>query len=716
MKEARGFDKGSLDKNPNLLDWISFEQEGLVIVRTGKVEIGQGIATALRQIAAYELGVDPAQIVIPPVSTATSPDEGVTSGSFSIQHSGAAIRAACATFRAFARGLYAARFAVPVDAVETAGGRVHSSLCDQAETYWSLARDIPSDFKVDRAARSIGRETSGATGESVFRPELAARIEGRATFIHDMVMPGMLHGRVVRAPNLAATLKSLDDTNVRARWPDVHIVRDGSFMAIVASDEEAAVRASQVLAEATVWQLPDSLPNAGDLESFLRNTKSEHRIVHESGEAISGMDDLVLTATYSRPYLAHASIGPSCAIAHLSESALDVWSHSQGIHNIKADLNVFLKGISLDVPEESVRVHHIEGAGCYGHNPGDDVTFDAVLLALRFPGRPMRVQWSRADELSCGPMGSAHLVDLRARVSPVGDILEFECTIRSNGYTCRPGRGEPGSLSFLAASSLAAPFTHPVSLDPPPSVGGGADRNAIPIYGFPFVRVTADRLLEMPIRTSALRALGAFTNVWAIESFMDEIADKAQLDPVELRLRYLTDARAKAVLEAAVKTASWWGATKDEGVGRGVAFARYKGTGAWCAIAARVRVGEQVQVTDISVAADVGLVINLDGVRNQLEGGAVQSCSWALKEALQFSRSEVLSRSWSDYPILRFSEVPAVQVTVIDRPNEPSLGAGEAAQGPCAAAIGNAVFDALGVRLRDLPLTPDRILTAITMS
>ncbi len=220
----------------------------------------------------------------------------------------------------------------------------------------------------------------------------------------------------------------------------------------------------------------------------------------------------------------------------------------------------------------------------------------------------------------------------------------------------------------------------------------------------------------MPIRTSALRALGAFANVWAIESFMDEIAFKAQLDPIDLRLRHLTDPRAKAVLEAAVNTASWWGATKDEGTGRGVAFARYKGTGAWCAIAARVQVGEQVQVTDISVAADVGLVINLDGVRNQLEGGAIQSCSWALKEALQFSRSEVLSRSWSDYPILRFSEVPAVHVTVIDQPNEPSLGAGEAAQGPCAAAIGNAVFDALGVRLRDLPLTPDRILTAITMS
>lgn len=360
-------------------------------------------------------------------------------------------------------------------------------------------------------------------------------------------------------------------------------------------------------------------------------------------------------------------------------------------------------------------IHHAEGAGCYGHNPADDVAFDAALLARQAKGRPVRLLWSRAAELSCGPSGSAHLVKMEADLAADGAIHHWTHTIWCNGYTSRPGRAEPGNLAFVAAAEIANPFTAPISLDPPLSAGGGGDRNAIPLYALPDFSVIYNRLLEMPIRTSAIRALGGYTNVWAIECFMDELALSLKQDPIAFRLQHLSDPRARAVIQKAIDQAPWWhDHTKDEeGVGRGFAYARYKNTGAWCAVAVRILAGTSIRVTDISVAADVGLVINPDGVKSQLEGGAVQSCSWTLKEELSFSREAITTNSWDNYPILKFSEVPTVTVALMDQPTEPALGAGEATQGPTAAAIGNAVFDALGVRVRKLPLTIENIQAAI---
>jgi CO/xanthine dehydrogenase Mo-binding subunit len=359
-----------------------------------------------------------------------------------------------------------------------------------------------------------------------------------------------------------------------------------------------------------------------------------------------------------------------------------------------------------------VVVHHVEGAGCYGHNPADDVAFDVALLARHAQGRPLRLLWSRAAELSCGPSGSAHLVKIEADLADDGAIHNWTQTIWSNGYTSRPGRSAPGNLSFVAAAELAHPFVTPVSLDPPLSAGGGGDRNAIPLYDLPDYKVVYNRLLEMPIRTSAIRALGGYTNVWAIESFMDELAIWLKQDPVAFRLQHLSDPRAIAVIHQAIHQADWWHdrSHDEEGVGRGFAYARYKNTGAWCAVAVRILAGTTVRVTDISIAADVGLVVNPDGVKSQLEGGAVQSCSWTLKEELKFNHEAITTRDWGDYPILMFSEVPAVTVSIIHQPNEPSVGAGEATQGPTAAAIGNAVYDALGIRIRQLPITMERIL------
>jgi CO/xanthine dehydrogenase Mo-binding subunit len=399
-------------------------------------------------------------------------------------------------------------------------------------------------------------------------------------------------------------------------------------------------------------------------------------------------------------------MAPSCALAQWKDGAVHVWTHSQGVYNLRDDL-----ALTLSMPAERIVVEHVEGAGCYGHNGADDVGLDAVLLARAVPGRPVRLQWSREDELAWSPMGAAQVVDMEADVDDKGEVVAWRHDAWGNGHVARPGRAKTPRL--LAALHLEKPFPPFVSADPPLAGGGGLQRNAIPAYDFPAARITTHRLLTMPIRVSALRTLGAFANVFAIESFMDELAAERGEDPLAFRLRHLPDPRARAVLEAAARRANWSGWKKEEGKGHGLAYARYKNFGAYCAVVAEVAGDADIRVSRLVVAVDVGEVINPDGVANQFEGGAVQATSWTLKEAVRFDRQRITSDTWEGYPILTFSEAPAVEVEVIARPEQKALGAGEAAHAPVAAAIGNAVFNALGVRVRDLPITRERIVAAM---
>ncbi len=714
IKLARGFAKGSLDKNPLLSQWVDLDTPGTVMLRVGKVEFGQGIATALAQIAAEELDVDLARIKPAAISTAASPDEGVTSGSFSIEHSGAAVRLVCASIRELALTEFCRRHAVALAAVEILDGTLHCTATDARASYWELALGPQLARGVSASAEPKSAARYQIVGMSAPRRDLEDKLFGRPSFIQDLVLEDMLHGRIVRVPNRFGTLRELDEDSFRARFPEVIVVRDGSFLGVLAAREERAVTAAKALAETARWDLPAALPASGDLPAFLTGASSQPQTVGRRVNPAPRPAARQLSARYLRPYITHASIGPSCALAQWRDGGLEVWSHSQGIYNLRADIEVYLR---RDHPDcSAVVVHHVEGAGCYGHNPADDVAFDAVLLARAAGGRPVRVLWSRADELSCGPNGSAHLVALEAHLDAEGRVATWSHTVWANGYTCRPGRAAPGNLSFIAAAQIAQPFVAPVSLDPPAAAGGGSDRNAIPDYDFPGYEVVTNRLLEMPIRRSAIRTLGGYGNVWAIECFMDELAHASGQEPVAFRLAHLSDSRARAVIEKAVASAPWWQDRSGdiEGTGRGIGFARYKNTGAWCAVAVRIVAGVSIRVSDIAIAADVGLVINPDGVANQLEGGAIQSCSWTLKEELRFTRQEITTRSWADYPILSFSEAPVVTVALIEGSEQPSLGAGEASQGPTAAAIGNAVFDALGTRIRQLPITPERILTTVT--
>ena len=708
---------GSLHTNRRLSRWIALSGAGRMKVFTGKAELGQGILTALRLIAAEELDLPPQAITLITASTAHGPDEGMTSGSLSVQDSGGALRHACAEVRGLALQKAADRSGHATDQLWMKDGQVIGPDGRVLGDYWSLLTAADLDHEYTGAYPPKRPENRTLLGHTRLpRADLADKVLGRPHFVHDLRLPGMWHGRVLRAPLLDAPLAgSAADAlqDLHAHMPQVQAWADGRFVAVVAERERDAEAAAKRLRSRLPWGQGSALPDLHALPDFLRQAPCEQTVSARRGEPELPSEGQVFQAEFFKPYLAHASIGPSCAIARWDGAALEVWTHSQGIHNLRDDLVLALSQEAMPVPKEAITLHHVEGAGCYGHNGADDVALDAVLMALRCTGRPVRVLWSREDELTHSPLGAAQLVRLEARVDATGQITHWRHALWSNGHSSRPGRARTPTL--LAASERAQATSLPLPINPPLAAGGGADRNAVPGYTVPHLEVLNHRLTVMPLRTSAMRALGGYANVFAIESFMDEMAHALGQDPLGFRQRHLDDERAIAVLNAVTERSPCWSqrAQAPEGTGLGLAWARYKNTGAWCAVVARVQVTDGVRVTDLDLAVDVGTVVDLDGVINQIEGGAVQSTSWTLKEQVTFTPEALTSTGWETYPVLRFSEVPQVRVHVLDRPDQPSLGAGEAAQGPVAAAIANAVADALGVRVRRLPLTPDNLLQAV---
>ena len=693
----------SLAANPKLSSWLRFSADGCVTVSPGKVEIGQGIVTALAQIAADELDVDLSRMRMVRASTAASPNEGVTSGSLSVQQSGRALRHACAEVRRIFLELASDRLGVGVDALKIEDGII-SGPRNVRTSYWELAEEVPLDRNASLQATAKLPAQRALAGQSVQRIDIPDKVFARPRFIHDWTLPDMLHGRVLRPQNSGAGLIELKEDGAREIAGLVAILRDGSFAGVVCETENGAEEALKVLRKDATWSEGETLPDENDLASFLKAQPVELTVIDKR---VASADARVRTIRrqYTRPYLAHASIAASCAVAQWNGDQVHVWTHSQGVYLLRADLALVLK-----LPVESITVEHMEGAGCYGHNAADDVALDAVLLAKAARGRPVRVQWSREDEMAHAPFGAAMAIEIEADLDAAGDIVDWRHSVWSNGHAARPGRASQPAL--LAAFELANPFPRMISSNPPQANGGGADRNSIPLYDFPAWQIESHRLKTMPIRTSALRTLGAQGNVFAIESLLDEIAGERGEDPMAFRLRYLKDERARDVIRAAARRAKWK-PEKRPGIGYGIGFARYKNTGAYCAVVAEIEGAEDIIVRKLTLAVDVGEAINPDGVINQIEGGAIQATSWVLKERVRFDRQHITSRTWTDYPILRFSEVPEVEVELIQRPELDPVGAGEAAHGPVAAAIANAVFDGLGVRIRDLPITRDSIITAM---
>ncbi len=697
----------SLAANPMLSSWVRFSPEGHVMVSPGKVEIGQGIVTALAQIAADELDVDIGRVQMVRASTAGSPNEGITSGSLSVQQSGRAIRYVCAQIRRIFLDAASDRLGVGIDALDVGDGTI-SGPGNVSTSYWELAAEVSLERDATPGATPKSSTQRTLAGKSIQRVDIPDKVFAHPRFIHDFALPGMLHGRVLRPELSAARLVTLSEDHARAVAGLVAIVRDGNFAGVVSETEDGAENALRALRKDAAWSSGETLPDEERLTEWLKAQPSEPTVIDTKTASGKRAKVRTIGRQYTRPYLAHASIAPSCAIAQWTGGRVHVWTHSQGVYFLRADLALVLK-----LPVENIIVEHMEGAGCYGHNAADDVALDAVLLAKAAGGRPVRVQWSRQDEMSHAPFGAAMAIEIEADLDAQGEIVEWRHRVWSNGHTARPGRAAQPAL--LAASELANPFPRYVATNPPQANGGGADRNSIPLYDFPSWQIECHRLLAMPIRTSALRTLGGQGNVFAIESFIDELATERGEDPVALRLRHLSDSRAQDVIRS-VATRANWKPDKQTGRGYGIGFARYKNTGAYCAVVAEVEGAEDVSVKRLTIAVDVGEAINPDGVINQIEGGAIQATSWVLKERVRFDRQRITSNSWASYPILRFSEVPEVQVELIPRPDSEPLGAGEAAHGPVTAAIANAVFDALGVRIRNLPITRDSLIAAMELA
>jgi CO/xanthine dehydrogenase Mo-binding subunit len=697
----------SLAANPMLSSWIRFSPEGQVVVSPGKVEIGQGIVTALAQIAADELDVDIGRVRMVRASTAASPNEGVTSGSLSVQQSGRAIRQVCAEVRHIFLAAASDRLGVGIDALEVNDGTI-SGPGNVRTSYWELADEVPLERNATPGVAAKSSTQRRLAGNSVQRVDIPDKVFAQPRFIHDSALPRMLHGRVLRPELSAANLVELSVDGARAIAGLLAIVRDGNFVGVVCETEDSAETALKALRKRAAWTPGEPLPDENRLAEWLKAQPVESTVIDERSASQPGETHRTVRQQYTRPYIAHASIAPSCAMAQWSGDRVHVWTHSQGVYLLRADLALVLK-----LPIENITVEHMEGAGCYGHNAADDVALDAVLLAKAAAGRPVRVQWSRADEMSHAPFGAAMAIEVEANLDAQNEIVGWRHSIWSNGHAARPGRAAQPAL--LAATELSDPFPRMISTNPPQANGGGGDRNSIPLYDFPSWHIESHRLTTMPVRTSALRTLGAQGNVFAIESFLDELANERGEDPVAFRLRHLSDPRAQDVIRSVAQRAKWK-PEKIFGIGYGLGFARYKNTGAYCAVVAEVEGAEDISVERLTIAVDVGEAVNPDGVINQIEGGAIQATSWVLKERVRFDRQRITSNSWTAYPILRFSEVPEVQVEVIQRPDMEPLGAGEAAHGPVTAAIANAVFDALGVRVRNLPITRDSLIAAMESS
>jgi len=682
---------GALERAPQLDSWIRIGADGSITVFTGKAELGQGVKTAILQIAAEQLAVDMGAIKLVTADTALTPNEGYTAGSNSMKDSGTAVLNAAAQAREILLAEAAKRLGAPAtaqngEALSADGRRIPYRQLVEGKT---LSVRAAPESKLITSRRVMGK--------SVPRVDIPAKVTGGVAYVHDLRLPGMVHARVVRPASPGAQLKSVD-TAAASRVPGVQkIVREGNFLAVVAGREWEAVQALRALRAGCTWTESATLPK--DIYATLAGLPTQDTVIAGKDVELSGK---AIEAAYRRPYQMHGAIGPACAVARYDDDALTIWSHGQGMFPLRGAVAEL-----IGLPPAKVHCIHMEGAGCYGHNGADDVAGDAALIARAVPGKPVRVQWMREDEHAWEPYGPAMLTRARATLDAAGNVSGWQYEVLSNTHSTRPGKA--GDL--IAGRYVDKPF-QPSPPRPLPQPEGGGDRNAIPFYRFPS-RVIHRFIPEMPLRVSALRGLGAYMNVFSIESFMDELALAARADPVEFRLRQVDDPRARHVIQLAAEKFGWPAYKKQHGHGRGFAFARYKNLAAYAAIALEVAVEREtgdVRVRRVVAAVDSGEAINPDGIRNQIEGGIIQSISWTTFESATWNDTRITSRDWSSYPILRFSHVPeSVEVHVVDRPGEHFLGTGEAAQGPTAGALANAIAHATGVRIRELPLSRSRV-------
>jgi nicotinate dehydrogenase subunit B len=692
----------SIINNRRLDKWLRFQPDRTVKLAVGKVEIGQGVLIALSQIAAEELDVALERIDILSGDTDDAPDEGSTSSSQSIEVSGRSVRLISAELRTRILSRLAQRLNCATEDLAIEDGNFLQDGNPTGHDYWSFSS--PEDFAADITGTANPKLPSSyrVVGQPIPRRDLIAKVTG-AAFIHDITRPDLLHARTLRQPSRSARLTAFDEQAIRkAANSPIQIVRVGDFIAFVGEDETAVQRAAVAAPAHAQWTGVRMLTPLQQEAAWFRDQPADDR---HFGDPITTSPGTIVVETYARPFVAHAALAPSCALAEYRDQHLSVWSHTQGVYPLRNSISAI-----LGLLRENVTVRHAHGAGCYGHNGADDAALDAAIIALQIPDHCIRVQWRREEEFGFEPVSTAHMTRIQAVLDEHGRPIDWTAEVWAGSHVQRPVFGG----TMLAHEALPNPPPPAKANDPPEANGGGGTRNGFPMYDIPAKRVIHHLALQTPVRTSSLRGLGALPNVFALECFMDELADRAGTDPVAYRLSLLSDPRARHLIENVAARCGWTSrGPVGTGRGLGLAWSRYKNKAAYACVAVELDVDLDITLRRVWCAADAGLVINPDGARNQLEGGIVHAASMTLKEQVTLDGAGITSLDWDHYPILKFSEVPEIDAQIVHNPDQPTLGMGECTFGPTAAAIGNAVAHALGIRIRDMPLTRERIAAAL---
>lgn len=708
----------SLLNSPKVNDWLDFSQNGELILHTGKVDIGQRITTALALIASEELNIPFNQITVRKTRTDVDPNEGYTAGSFSMQHSGYAIKKATATARHIFTKKASELLNIPEEQIEISDGQFRATGTNKSVTFWELLSDVVLDVDIDEDVETKSPSDYLIQNKPHIAKGMAEIMTGKYQFLQDLKFDDMLHARIIRPPHYHCELEALDTTVLeRLKEEGIYVVKDGSFLAVAAKNEYHAVKAARRVSLAANWKAHQQLSEVNIYSQLTNNKKASFFVekgcvpsaTREIPELVKLKDDehITVRAVYQKPYHMHASIGPSAGCAHFDGQSFQVWTHNQGVYPLRAAITE-----AFEMDNNDVTVQFVPGAGVYGHNGADDAAFDAAIIARHIPKYTILLKWTRDDENSWEPYGSAMHCEIQASVNKQGKISSWSHETYADTFLTRPMTGKEPATRMVSSHYLENKLPWPVA-EPMMVPHGGIHRNMEMLYEMPEPRLIKNRVYDLPLRTSALRTLGAYGNVFANESMINELADRADIDPFTFRLSHLKDERAIIVLKKLQQLMGNEYREEDQS-GKGIGFARYKNSAAYCAIGVSLSVNESATVIlhDAWIVCDAGEIVDAEGVRAQLEGGFIQAASWTLYEEVLYDRDGIVSRDWDSYPIITFDNIPKMHTYLIENPGMPYLGAGEGAAGPTAAAIANALKDATGLALRKMPFNPENIMAA----
>ena len=699
-------------------NWIHFKDDRVIIL-TGKVDIGQHISTTLAFISSKELDINMNKIDVLNLKTDISPDEGFTAGSLSVTHSGTALKTASITFRNSFIEYVCLKYNVKLDDIKIENGIATIFGTNLYFSYWDFAQlDQFKKIKIPPIIPNQLIEVNLSIVSKIQTRSINDIVTGKYIFIHDLEFPNMLHARIVRPPNYFAKLKNIDKQEIsRIENSNIKVLIEGSFIAVVGNDEYEVIKSANRLKLACVWDFSNDLVTK-DISALLLNNEKDKLLVKSGGEAFHEVipekkifDDsnfVTLSSNYSKPYIMHGSIGPSAACCLYSKNKFKIFTHSQGIYQTRIAISE-----ALEIEENNIEINFMPGSGCYGHNGADDAAFEAAFISKSFPEIYVLLKWTREDEHCWEPYGSASLSQITGTLDLKGNIIYWSHETYADTFMTRPSKG--GANNFLSLKYIKNNYENKKHI-PRTGVHMGIHRNLDPIYNFNNKRLVKNLVHDLPLRTSALRGLGAFGNIFAIESFLNELAEKVNIDPISFRLNHLDDKRAKDVL-LDLKEQLDNNPIGDNNA-RGIAFARYKNSAAYCAVGVEIYVTDDVEIKLINswISVDAGEVVYEEGLKSQLEGGLIQAASWVIYEKVEYDSKTVLSKDWDNYKIIGFDNIPNINVSVIDRKGFPFLGVGEVVAGPVSAAISNALYELLGVRLKNLPFTKDNIKKEILNS